>query len=135
MGAAFHLDPQAPVAGVVQVIKNTADATISGIEFDTVFPLGESTLLTASLGYINPEYDEVRFDLNGDGVIDGADEDLDLPRAAELTYSIGLNHDIDLGDMGYMATRISYAYRDDAAYTDNNLGFFLDQDILDAGID
>ncbi|MEM9305044.1 MAG: TonB-dependent receptor [Pseudomonadota bacterium] len=124
-----------PVAGVVQVIKNTADATISGIEFDTVFPLGESTLLTASLGYINPEYDEVRFDLNGDGVIDGADEDLDLPRAAELTYSIGLNHDIDLGDMGYMATRISYAYRDDAAYTDNNLGFFLDQDILDAGID
>ena len=28
-----------------------------------------------------------------------------------------------------------YAYRDDSFYTDNNLGFLLSQDILDAGID
>lgn len=124
-----------PIAGVVQVIKNTADASIPGIELDLVLPLGDATLLSASLGWIDPEYDTVRFDLNGDGVIDGRDADLKLPRAAELTYSVALNHDFDLGSAGILSGRISYAYRDEAFYTDNNLGFFLDQNIVDAGLD
>ena len=124
-----------PVSGVVQVIKNTADAEILGLELDGTFSITDSLVLQASVGYIDPEYTEVRFDLNGDGVIDGRDKDLELPRAAEWTYTVGLNHDLPLGDWGYMATRISYAYRDDSAYTDNNLGWILDQEILDAGID
>lgn len=124
-----------PVSGVVQVIKNTADAEILGLELDGTFSITDSLVLQASVGYIDPEYTEVRFDLNGDGVIDGRDKDLELPRAAEWTYTVGLNHDLPLGDWGYMATRISYAYRDESAYTDNNLGWILDQEILDAGID
>jgi iron complex outermembrane recepter protein len=43
---------------------------------------------------------DVKFDLNGNGVVDGKDKDLDLPRAAEWTYSFGLNVDTDLGDHG-----------------------------------
>jgi iron complex outermembrane receptor protein len=124
-----------PVAGVVQVIKNTADATILGLELDAVYPIGDATLLSASLGWLDPEYDTVRFDLNGDGVIDSLDEALKLPRAAELTYTVALNHDFDLGDMGLLSGRVSYAYRDDAFYTDNNRGFLLDQNIVDLGLD
>jgi iron complex outermembrane receptor protein len=30
---------------------------------------------------------------------------------------------------------VNYAYRDDSFYTDSNLGYLLDQEILDAGID
>jgi iron complex outermembrane receptor protein len=37
--------------------------------------------------------------------------------------------------MGLLSGRISYAYRDEAFYTDNNLGFFLDQNIVDLGLD
>ncbi len=122
-------------AGVIQLVKNTADATIMGVEIDGAFSLTDSLLLTASVGWIDAEYDEVREDLNGDGVVDGADKNLDLPRAAEWTYAIGLTHDLDIGDWGWLSSRINYAYRDDSMYTDNNLGFILDQEILDLGFD
>jgi iron complex outermembrane receptor protein len=122
-------------AGVVQLIRNTADATITGLEVDGVFSLTDNLLLLASLGVINPEYDEVREDLNGDGVIDELDKALDLPRAAELTWSLGFNHDLNLGQWGYLSSRINYAYRDRSAYTDSNLGFILEQGILDVGLD
>lgn len=124
-----------PISGVVQVIKNTADAEMLGFELDGTFSLTDTLVLQASVGYVDPEYTEVRFDLNGDGVVDGRDEDLDLPRAAEWTYNIGLTHDLQLGDWGYIASRINYAYRDESYFTDNNLGWILEQEIVDAGID
>ena len=34
-----------------------------------------------------------------------------------------------------MAARVNFAHRDESAYTDNNLGFINEQDILDAGLD
>lgn len=124
-----------PIAGVVQIIRNTADAEISGIELDGVFSLTDSWVLLASVGYIDAEYTDVIFDLNNDGVVSGADKSLALPRAAELTYAIGLSHNRDVGDWGYMTSRINFAYRDDYAYTDSNLGYIEEQEILDAGID
>lgn len=124
-----------PISGVVQVIRNTADATITGVEFDGLFPLGDSLILNASVGYIDPEYDTVRFDLNGDDVVNDADRDLDLPRAAELTYALGLTLDSDIGNWGSAVSRISYSFRDESAYTDNNRGFINELGILDAGID
>jgi iron complex outermembrane receptor protein len=124
-----------PTAGVVQVIRNTADAELWGIEADGTFSLLDNLTAMASVGYTHSEYTSVKFDLNGDGVIDGQDEDLNLPRAAEWTYSLGLNLDTELGDWGYMTSRVSYAYRDDSAYTDNNLGTLNSLDMVDAGID
>ncbi|GAB3270884.1 TonB-dependent receptor [Parahaliea aestuarii] len=121
--------------GVVQLIRNTAEATLFGVEVDGTFALTDNLVAQASIGWLDAEYDDVSFDLNGDGVVDGADESLDLPRAAELTYSLGLNHDMDIGDLGYLSSRINYAYRDESAYTDNNLGTIDEQDILDIGFD
>lgn len=124
-----------PVSGTVQIIRNTADATINGIEIDTLFPLTDRLLLNASIGYIDPSYDEVGFDLNGDGMINGVDEGLDLPRAADLTYAVGLTLDTDLGNWGSAVSRISYAYRDESAFSDDNRGFINKQGILDLGVD
>lgn len=123
-----------PISGTVQVIRNTADATIKGFEVDALIPLSDLLLLNASLGYIDPEYDRVSFDLNSDGVVNDADKDLNLPRAADLTYSIGLTLDNNIGDWG-VTSRVSYSYRDDSAYTDNNRGFLNDLAYLNAGID
>ncbi|TCO77263.1 TonB-dependent receptor [Chromatocurvus halotolerans] len=122
-------------SAVVQVIDNTADATLWGLEVDGSFRINDSLLLLASVGYLNAEYDDVRFDLNGDGDINAADKDLDLPRAPELTYSIGLNYDWNVGSWGYATARVSYAYRDSTFFTDDNRGLINEQDILDAGID
>jgi iron complex outermembrane receptor protein len=124
-----------PIAGVVQVIKNTADASIWGFELDGVYALGDNTVLIGSIGWLDAGYDSVFFDLNGDGLINEADKALELPRAPELTWMIGLTNDLTLGDWGVLSSRISYAYRDDAFYTDNNQGWLLDQEILEAGLD
>lgn len=124
-----------PDAGVVQIIRNSADATLWGIELDGTFALSDNLLMMASFGYIDASYDDVFFDLNGDGVIDGADKALGLPRAPEVTYSLGFNYDMELGSWGYATARINYAYRDEVFFTDNNLGFINEQDILDAGLD
>ncbi|HAN26901.1 MAG TPA: TonB-dependent receptor [Haliea salexigens] len=121
--------------GVIQLVRNTAEATIMGLEVDATWGLTDNLVAIASIGVLDASYDKVLADLNGDGVIDGADKDLDLPRAADLTYTVGLNHDLELGSWGYLGSRISYSYRDESAYTDNNLGFINEQNRVDAGLD
>lgn len=122
-------------AGVVQVIKNTADADILGFELEASYQLGSSTLLMASLGLIDAKYTKVAYDLNSDGVVNGADKKLDLPRAPELTWAVSVTHDVDVGEWGVMTLRGNYAYRDKVAYTDNNWGYIDEQKILNAGVD
>jgi len=121
--------------GTIQLVRNTADATLWGAEVDATVSLTDSLLLMASVGYVKAEYDDVRFDISGDGVVDGVDEDLEIPRAPEWSYSVSLNHDLDIGTWGFMTSRVSYSYRDDMAYTDNNLGYIDDLTMLDAGVD
>lgn len=121
--------------GVVQLIRNTADATIVGFEVDGTVSLTDNLLMLASVGLIDAEYDEVKLDLNQDNVVNSIDKGLALPRAADVTWSIGFTHDLNISDWGYLTSRINYAYRDKSAYTDNNLGFITEQKILDAGLD
>lgn len=66
-------------AGSVQLVRNTADATILGFEVDGSYALTDNLFMMASIGWLDPQYDEVFFDLNGDGVIDGDDENLICP--------------------------------------------------------
>ena len=87
------------------------------------------------MGWLDADYTSVQFDLNSDGVIDGRDKDLDLPRAAEWTWSLGLMQRLQVGDLGHVDTRVRYSYRDESSFTDNNLGYILSQKILDAGLD
>jgi iron complex outermembrane receptor protein len=130
-----EVNQSSPISGVVQIIRNTADAQIPGFEVEGLWALGDNTALMASVGYVDPNYVFVRFDLNGDGVVDARDKALKLPRAAEWTYFVGLNHDWLFSGGSTLSARASYSYRDDAFYTDNNLGYFLDQNVVDAGVD
>ncbi len=123
-----------PVSGIVQVIKNTADAEIAGIELDGVFSVTDNIVFTASIGAIDANYTKVLFDLNGDGVIDEADLNLALKRAPKLTYSAGINWDVELGSWGYMTARASFSHRDKAAWSEDNLAYIPAQDIVDAGL-
>lgn len=127
------LDPGA-ASGQATVIKNAGDAEHVGIELDGVFSLTDSLILTANVGYLDAEYTDVIFDFTGDRVIDDADQNLEIPRAAEWTYSVGLNHDLQIGDW-LMSSRVSYAHRDETFSSDNNRGHIPEQDIVNAGID
>ncbi|MYH40105.1 MAG: TonB-dependent receptor [Candidatus Dadabacteria bacterium] len=73
--------------------------------------------------------------MNRDVNLDENDLALEVPRAAKWTYSVGLTHDTGTTSWGRMTSRISYAYRDKAYFTDDNRGYIMEQNILDAGID
>ncbi|MEM7467068.1 MAG: TonB-dependent receptor [Pseudomonadota bacterium] len=121
-----------PFAGVVQVIRNTAEAEIWGVELDAVIPITDHLVLNMGIGYIEGDYEELDFDLNGDGMIDAVDLALDIPRLAPLTGNIGFTYARMIQGMGEMVLNFNYAHRDGAAYTDNNLGTLNEQDRIDA---
>ena len=126
--------PAPPPVNNVQLIRNTADATIDGIELEVIAAITDSLLITAHYGYLDGTYDDIWFDLTGDGVIDDADYDLDIPRLAPKTWGISLNHELEIGGFGYLSSRVSFNHRDEAAFTDNNVGMLSEADIVDASI-
>ena len=122
-----------PGAGVVQNILNTADATISGFEAESRMRLSDALIITANIGLISDEYDEILFDISGDGEIDQADFDLRIPRIPEVTWGVGLIHELLLGDSEILS-RVNFQYRDEFAFTDDNLGFIQDIQNLEANV-
>ncbi len=119
-------------SGLVQIIRNTADAEIMGIELEGRYAVLPNLIVNLSVGYVEGEYREVKFDLNGDNVVDGQDGELDLPRLAPLTGSLGIIYDQNVGDFGFITAQASYSHRDEAAYTDNNRGTLNDANMVDA---
>ena len=121
--------------GVVQRIKNTADATFQGAELELAAVLTEALTLTANAGYTDGEYDSVWEDLNGDNMVDKADEDLDIPRLAEWTYSLGLNYAAPMPMLnGRVQARVNFSHNDDAAANDSNTHRLFEADILDMSV-
>lgn len=123
-----------PIAGVVQVIRNTADAEIFGFELDAVVPVTDNLVLTGALGYVDGDYTDIFFDISGDGVIDDTDLALDIPRLAPWTVNAGFTYVQEVGSIGTGTVNFNYAHRDQAAYTDDNRGFLNSQDRIDANI-
>jgi iron complex outermembrane receptor protein len=123
------------VTGVVQIIDNTADATIWGFEAEGQFAVMDSLLLTGYVGYTNGDYDKIFADISGtSGVIDAADFALEIPRLVPWTYGAGFVHSLPVSEEAVVNTRFSYSHRDKSFYTDNNLGTLNALDIIDASV-
>ena len=133
-------EADAATGAVNQYVTNVGDAEVQGIEIDSVISLTDDLVLSLSAGYIDASYAAVTKDISGDGtvatgpIVNAADLALELPRAAPLTWSIGLNR---FGSYEGWTTnsRISLAHRDKSFFTDNNKGFINKQNILNAGLD
>ncbi|MCQ3829465.1 TonB-dependent receptor [Microbulbifer elongatus] len=123
-----------PVFSVVQYIRNTADATIQGAEVELMAVASDNLLFTANVGYVDGAYDSVRGDISGDGVVDGQDLALDIPRLAPWTYGVGVVHDLQMGSLGMLTSRVNFNHRDAAPYTDNNAGMLSEADMLDLSV-
>lgn len=122
------------VTAVNQVVRNTADAETIGVELEGRYAVLSNLVVNLALGYVEGEYREVIFDINQDGVVDGQDGELDLPRLAPLTGSLGIIYDQDIGDLGFVTAQASYSHRDESAYSDDNRGTLNDANIVDATI-
>ena len=119
------------LTGVAQIIRNTADATVQGAELEVMAVATDNLLFTANIGYVDGAYDSVRGDISGDGIVNEVDLGLEIPRLAPWTYGVGVVHDLQLGSIGSLTSRINFNHRDAAAYTDNNLGMLSEADMLD----
>ncbi|MEZ5945438.1 MAG: TonB-dependent receptor [Hyphomonas sp.] len=129
-----ELNLSSPSSGVAQTIINTADADIMGFEAEGRYAVLENLLVTANIGVIDAEYTDVLFDISSDGVVNGADLALDVPRVPETTWGIGFIHDLDMGRDGSLVTRVNFQHRDKFAFTDNNWGWINPADQLDANL-
>jgi iron complex outermembrane receptor protein len=120
--------------GIGQSIRNTADAVIKGAELEVLASVTPQLLLTGNVGYVDGEYvpGSLRFDLNGDGVINRVDENLRIPRLAKVTWGVGASYDLPLGAGRSINTRVNFNHRDSAAFTDHNRGTLNTVDMLDA---
>lgn len=123
-----------PIVGVVQGLRNTADATIKGFELDMVALPIPQWAFNASVGYLDGDYDEVRFDLSSDGLINDADLALSIPRLPTWTYTVGSTFDQELGDFAVLSLRGEFSHRSSTFYTDNNIGVLPSYDIFNASV-
>ncbi|HEX2140070.1 MAG TPA: TonB-dependent receptor [Woeseiaceae bacterium] len=122
-----------PVVGVVQIIRNTADATITGFDMEFSAALTDSLFLQTSLGYVDGSYDEVLFDISGDGEVNAVDENLEIPRLAPWSYGAQLTYQAEL-PMGTLTIQGSGYHRDDSFYTDNNAGRLRGADMFNVNV-
>ena len=121
-------------AGVVQIIRNTADASILGLELDGQLIITDNFVLTAGLGLTNGDYKELLFDISGNGSVGPEDFALDIPRLAPVTGNFGFVYDHDLGSLGGLTLSANYSHRAEAAYTDSNRGILNAADRIDASL-
>lgn len=129
--------------GVRQEILNSADATITGGEFEILSALGDHFVLGLNGGYLDGDYDKLQADISYDenhpetyprGTIDSQDYALALPRLAKVTYGANLTWQNNLSDGSNLLARVSFNHRDEVAYTDSNQGVLNAADMVDASI-
>jgi len=138
--AAFHntvlgmqreiITPVLPI-GTTQVIRNSADLRLQGVEAEaTLRPFAHLTL-NGQFGYTNAKYKKIFFDLTADGVINARDFALKPPRLSPWTYGAAATFDHDLPNGGEFTARVSYAHRDASFSNDANTGVLTSANMID----
>jgi len=104
---------------VVQVVTNSGDVTIQGVEAEVTAVVTDSLLISGFLGLLDGDYNEVG-DINGDGVSDAADLALEFPLLAPVSWGVSLDytHQLTSGELGLLA---SYNFRDEVESTEANV--------------
>lgn len=123
-----------PTAGLVQVQRNAADLGIKGLEAETFLALTDRLTFNANIGYTDARYEQVLFDLSGDGIVDARDKNLKVPKIYKVSYSLALAHEADVGNLGTVSTRVAYSYRSRSAQAENNIEFDEPLHMIDASL-
>jgi len=118
-------------SGFVQTVQNAADAIIYGVELDGYLEVLPGVVLEGAIGFVDNDFRNILFDLNNDGVIDGIDGSLQLPRLANFSGSFSIFAERET-DFGRISGRLGYSHRDRAFGSDDNVGILPSQDRIDA---
>ncbi len=138
--AAFHntvlgmqreiITPVLPI-GTTQVIRNSADLRLQGVEAEATLRPFKHLTLNGQFGYTNAKYKKIFFDLTADGVINARDFALKPPRLSPWTYGAAATFDHDLPTGGEFTARVSYAHRDATISNDPNTGELTSANMID----
>lgn len=120
--------------GTTQVIRNSADVRLQGIEAEAVLRIGDHLTINGQLGYTDADYQAIFFDLSGDRVINARDFALVPPRLAPWTYGGSINFAHDTSGGSEVTARLSYAHRDAAWSNDANTGLLSSANMVDANM-
>jgi len=127
-------------AVVQQIITNAADAEIYGLEADLVWPITRNFIINGSLGITEGSFTDVTVNLTAASAAElaeapGSDDlELQIPRLSPFTASFGATYTLDVGSSSLLTFNVNYSHRDQAFFTDNNLGFINAQDRIDFSI-
>lgn len=138
--AAFHntvlgmqreiITPVLPI-GTTQVIRNSADLRLQGVEAEATLRPFKHLTLNGQFGYTNAKYKKIFFDLTADGMINARDFALKPPRLSPWTYGAAATFDHDLPNGGEFTARVSYAHRDASFSNDANTGVLTSANMID----
>ena len=103
----------------IQTIVNAADATIQGVELETIFRPVRGLQIDGMFGYTDAEYDEfIGLDLTGDRIPDPElARELEFQRVPKYNFTVGAAYNFKLGTAGEVTARTSYSWRSEQ-YTD-----------------
>ena len=122
-----------PTLGVISLIANAGDAKIQGVEIEGKLRIHDGISVDGFLGYIDGKYTSVRYDLNGDLIVDQNDKALKLPKLAPWSYGAGVT--LTQNFNGYTATgRVDFRHRSRSYHSDNNLAQFRPHDELSSSL-
>ncbi len=133
-----------PDVVVLQGTVNAGDAIIKGFEVDFVALVTDNFTINGSLGYLDGEWDYINplYDPDvGPSLTDPDSPNFgrfvgdDLPRLSPWAATLGAAYDWSLANGGTITLRGNYAYRDEAAYLDNNFEYFDEQEEVTASLD
>lgn len=120
-----------PLEGVKQSTGNAAEATIQGVEIETIIQATENLVFTFSYGYTDAAYEKYE---GLSGFTPEQAEDLDFARVPETTYGGSANYGLSLGDMGDLDFRAAMTYTDDIFLNDQNTVTAPDYTLWDASV-
>lgn len=97
---------------------NAQGAVVQGVETELRAVLIDSLTVDASVGITDSEFDDQIIN----GVQIGGNQ---VQRTPDLTYSLGISNDCEVGEKGSLKLRLEYAFTDEIYYTalNRNAGF------------
>lgn len=103
---------------------NAGEATITGLEVEWTWLLGDIWSFDGSFATTDAEYDTL---ITGPGAANDFSGNV-LPRTPDITYNLGLNAEWDLEDGSYVMARFDVSYTDEIYYEFTNRSQSLAED-------
>ena len=124
--AAFYTDYkdlQLLVSGPPRIgafIETAGEAEIKGVEVELSVRPADGWLISASAGYIDPEFTELAVNPDGTPRVPNITLDSRFEHISEWTGNAQMQKEIFLGEWGTLTPRVEWVYRTDYFTNDNN---------------